>query len=93
MNKELEKRVKEEALYMIKTEETVRKIASFFHLSKSTVHKDLHERLYLIDYELFKRVDSLLQRHFKMKHIKGGESTKQKYLKERGLYVCERYWN
>ncbi len=83
MSLELENRVKEEARYLLKTGEPIRKIASFFHLSKSSIHKDLHERLVNIDYELFQKVDFLLKEHAKWKHLKGGESTRLKYLKRR----------
>lgn len=81
---EFETRVKEEAMYFLKTGEPIRKIASFFHLSKSSIHKDLHERLMKIDYELFQKVDFMLKDHAKWKHVKGGESTRLKYLKRRG---------
>ena len=45
MNSDIIKRVLEEADYIIKTEKTVRELALIFNVSKSTVHKDLHERL------------------------------------------------
>ena len=49
MNSNIIKRVIEEANYIIETEKTVREIANIFGVSKSTVHKDLHERLLEID--------------------------------------------
>lgn len=73
-------RVLEEATYMVETEETVREIASKFGVSKSTVHKDLHERLKFIDKDLYDRVDQILKYHIDIRHIRGGESTKNKYL-------------
>lgn len=73
-------RVLEEATYMVETEETVREIASKFGVSKSTVHKDLHERLKYIDKDLYDRVDQILKYHIDIRHIRGGESTKNKYL-------------
>lgn len=73
-------RVLEEATYMIETEKTVREIASKFGVSKSTVHKDLHERLKYIDKDLYDRVDQILKYHIDIRHIRGGESTKNKYL-------------
>lgn len=75
-----EERIKKEALYMLKTKETVREIAQIFCLSKSTVHKDLHERLKTIDYKLYIEVDKILKYHTKVRHLRGGESTKRKYL-------------
>ncbi len=80
MNKKIHKRVIDEANYIIETEKTVREIAQVFNVSKSTVHKDLHERLLTISEELFKKVDSILQYHTNIRHIRGGLSTKKKYL-------------
>lgn len=74
-------RVLNEAYYMIDTNKTVRQIALVFKVSKSTVHKDLHERLKQYDYLLFKNVDAILKYHTDIRHIRGGESTKKKYLK------------
>lgn len=80
MNSMITKRVLDEADYIIKTNETVRKIATVFSVSKSTVHKDLHERLLEIDNKLYKKVDDILKYHINVRHIRGGESTKKKYL-------------
>ena len=73
-------RVLEEAVYMIETEKTVREIANKFGVSKSTVHKDLHERLILIDKKMYEKVDKILKYHIDIRHIRGGESTKNRYL-------------
>ena len=73
-------RVLEEATYMVETEKTVREIANKFGVSKSTVHKDLHERLKYIDKDLYDKVDQILKYHIDIRHIRGGESTKNKYL-------------
>ena len=73
-------RVLEEATYMVETEKTVREIASKFGVSKSTVHKDLHERLKYSDKDLYDKVDQILKYHIDIRHIRGGESTKNKYL-------------
>ena len=80
MNSIIIKRVMDEANYIIKTQKTVREIAKIFNVSKSTVHKDLHDRLFEIDYNVFLRVDEILKYHIKVRHIRGGESTKKKYL-------------
>jgi putative DeoR family transcriptional regulator (stage III sporulation protein D) len=80
MNSIITKRVMDEANYIIKTQKTVREIAKIFNVSKSTVHKDLHDRLFEIDYNVFLRVDEILKYHIKVRHIRGGESTKKKYL-------------
>ncbi len=80
MNKSIIKRVLEEAKYIIETNSTVREIAKVFNVSKSTVHKDLHERLTDIDYNSFLKVEKILKYHTDIRHIRGGESTKRKYL-------------
>ena len=81
MNSLITKRVLDEAYYMIKTNETIREIASVFNVSKSTVHKDLHERLQNINSDLYLQIDSILKYHIDVRHIRGGESTKKKYKK------------
>jgi len=76
----INQRVIKEAEYIIKTGKTVREIASIFKVSKSTVHKDLHERLLKIDKKIYMIVESILKYHTDIRHIRGGESTKKKYL-------------
>ena len=83
----INERVITEANYIIKTEETIRQIATKFKVSKSTVHKDLHERLKKIDKELYKKVDKILKYHIDIRHIRGGQSTKKKYLKENNIMI------
>ena len=81
MNSLITKRVLDEAYYMIKTNNTIREIASIFNVSKSTVHKDLHERLANINSDLYLQIDSILKYHIDVRHFRGGESTKKKYKK------------
>ena len=81
MNSIMRKRIIEEAEYMIKTKETVREISKVFKVSKSTVHKDLHERLIDINIDLFNKIKSILNYHKDIRHIRGGQSTKKKYKK------------
>ncbi len=81
MNLKINERVIKEALYMIDTKETLRKIAKEFKVSKSTVHKDLNERLPKIDINLSNKIEIILKEHLETRHIKGGESTRIKYLK------------
>lgn len=76
----LDRRCLEEAEYIIKTGATVRKTAKEFNLSKSTVHKDVTERLYLIDKSQYKKVKKVLQVNLSERHVRGGEATRQKYL-------------
>lgn len=73
-------RVIKEANYIIETGYTIRKLASIFNVSKSTVHKDLHERLLNIDIDKYKKVEQILNYHTNIRHLRGGESTRQKYL-------------
>lgn len=72
-------RVLEEAKFIIETGKTVREIAEVFKVSKSTVHKDLHERLLNIDPVRYSKVADILKYHIDIRHIRGGESTKNKY--------------
>ena len=78
---DINERVLSEARYLIKTEKTVREISKVFKVSKSTVHKDLHERLIKIDRNLYEDVDKILKYHTDIRHIRGGEATRQKYQK------------
>ena len=68
--------------YIIDTEDTVREIANVFNISKSTVHKDLRERLLEIDVDLYDKVSKILKYHSSVRHIRGGESTKRKFLEK-----------
>ena len=60
---EMKTRVLKEAEYILKTGYTIRETANQFKVSKSTVHKDLHERLKNIDLETFKKIDKILKYH------------------------------
>ncbi len=81
MNCLIIKRVLEEANYMLNTKKTIRELATVFNVSKSTVHKDLHERLQEINIDLYEQIDCILKYHIDVRHIRGGESTKKKYKK------------
>ena len=81
MNLLIVDRVMSEANYIISTKKTIREIALVFKVSKSTVHKDLHERLIYINKELYDSVTDILQDHIDIRHIRGGQSTKKKYEK------------
>jgi len=74
-------RVIEEANYIIKTKSTIRELAKIFKVSKSTVHKDLHERLKYINKLLYNEVSEILNIHISERHIRGGNATRVKYLK------------
>lgn len=80
MNKEIESRILKEAYMMLKTKKTVRELSNVFGVSKSTVHKDLKYRLIRLDHELYQKVEKILKFHKEVRHLRGGESTKKKYL-------------
>ena len=82
MNSLISRRVIDEAKYILETNKTIREIAKEFNVSKSTVHKDLHERLIDIDYILYTNVNGILKYHIDVRHIRGGESTRKKYKKK-----------
>ncbi len=84
MESNIIKRVVDEATYMTQTGKTLREIAKVFKVSKSTVHKDLKDRLKHIDKSLYQETQKILKYHTDIRHIKGGESTKKKYLKLAG---------
>ena len=67
------------AEHMIAARSTVRSTASVFGVSKSTVHKDLTERLKTVSPELFRQVRAILEENKRERHIRGGLATKQKY--------------
>ena len=76
------KRAVEIANYIIENNATVRQTAKQFGISKSTVHKDLKERLLEIDTSMYNEVSRILEYHFLVRHIRGGESTRQKFLEK-----------
>lgn len=65
--------------YIIDTGATVRATAKIFKISKSTVHKDVTERLLHINRELYKQVNAVLQKNKSERHIRGGLATRRKY--------------
>ncbi len=65
--------------YIIDTGATVRATAKVFKISKSTVHKDVTERLYHINRELYSRVKEVLEKNKSERHIRGGLATRKKY--------------
>ena len=85
MEDHLIERIIKEAEYIIENGATVRQTAKVFNYSKSTVHKDVSERLYYIDIDLFKKVKKVLKFNFSIRHIRGGEATKRKYQKIKDL--------
>ena len=66
--------------YIIETSGTVRQTAAKFGVSKSTVHKDVSERLYLCNRPLYSEVRKILLKNKEERHIRGGLATKEKYI-------------
>ena len=83
MNKYIYDRVINESNYIINTNKTIREVADIFNVSKSTVHNDIRKRLIVIDKKLYQKVSSILKYHIDIKHIRGGEATKRKFLAEK----------
>lgn len=71
------------ANYIIKNNATIRKTATKFNIGKSTVHLDVSKRLKKIDYGLYLKTKKVLEINFLERNVRGGEATKQKYLKIR----------
>ena len=67
------------ALYMLENNSTVRSTATYFGISKSTVHKDVSKTLRKVNPNLFGKVAVLLAANKSERHIRGGEATKKKY--------------
>lgn len=76
----IEERAVEVAKFMIHTNATVRETAKKFGISKSTVHKDITDRVERIDPELAKSVRAVLEVNKAERHIRGGLATREKYL-------------
>ena len=78
----VEERAVELGEYIIESKATVRKAAKMFGVSKSTVHKDVAERLKYVNPQLYKEVKAVLEVNKAQRHIRGGLATKKKYLRE-----------
>ena len=72
------------AEYMIEKNTTVRAVAYAFSVSKSTVHKDITEKLEKINPDLYDRARAVLQKNKSERHLRGGEATRIKYLRKKG---------
>ena len=77
----IEERATKLAHYIIETKETERSTAKTFGISKSTVHKDVSERLKKINPSLAREVRRILDENKAERHIRGGMATKLKYIK------------
>ena len=79
MQEYIKKRVIDVGSFILESSSTVRQTANVFGVSKSTVHKDVTERLPLINEQLAGRVKSVLDLNKAERHIRGGEATRKKY--------------
>lgn len=79
MREDLETRAQELAVYLIENRTTIRAAAKQFGISKSTVHKDLSERLPGCNRSLYVQVKALLELNKAERHIRGGMATRKKY--------------
>lgn len=81
MKDNVEERAVQLGEYIAKNNATVRLTAKKYNVSKSTVHKDVSERLKTINMSLYKQVRQVLDINKQERHIRGGKATKEKYLK------------
>lgn len=79
MKTNIEGRACDMAVYMIEQKATVRAVAKRFGISKSTVHKDLSERLPALNHTLYEQVKAVLDQNKAERHIRGGIATRNKY--------------
>ena len=91
MTDTIRQRACELAVYIIETKGTVRSAARHFGISKSTVHKDLSQRLPFYDLHLYESVRDLLDTNKAQRHIRGGIATKEKYLKRKQAISLQSY--
>ncbi|MDP3044617.1 MAG: sporulation transcriptional regulator SpoIIID [Eubacteriales bacterium] len=83
MQEYIQKRVLDICAYILETNATVRQTATEFNVSKSTVHKDMTERLPSLNKKLATKVRTVLEYNKAERHLRGGEATRRKY-KETG---------
>ena len=79
----IEERACKLAVYIIETGATVRTAAGHFGISKSTVHKDLSQRLPRYNKQLYKQVRMILDVNKAQRHIRGGLATRRKYQRQK----------
>ena len=79
MQEHIRRRALEIGTYIIESSSTVRQTAEVFGVSKSTVHKDVTERLPQINKQLSAQVKAILENNKAERHIRGGEATRRKY--------------
>jgi len=78
----IEQRVLEVSNYILETGATVRQVARIFGVSKSTVHKDVTERLPYLNRNIARDIKTILAKNKAERHLRGGEATRKKYCAE-----------
>lgn len=81
MREEVQLRVMQAAEHILETGATVRACAGKFGVSKTTIHKDMRQRLPRLDRELSGRVDGVLKKNLQERHLRGGDATRRKFLR------------
>ena len=81
----IEERTIDVANYIIENKCTVRAAAKHFNISKSTVHKDITERLFRINSSLANAAKEIMLEHKQTRHIRGGMATKLKYERQKHI--------
>lgn len=79
----IQKRVMDISNYILERQATVRQTATIFGVSKSTVHKDITERLPVVNEIVAKQVRDILENNKAERHLRGGEATRKKYRQEK----------
>ncbi len=82
---EIKERCISAAKYITSKQATVRQTAIALGISKSTVHKDMTERLGDYDFTLYEEVKEILEKNKEERHLRGGEATRRKYLKKKEM--------
>ena len=83
--RQIEERAAEVARYIVDNNATVRQAAKVFGISKSTIHKDVAERLLKINPSLAEEARKVLDLNKQERHLRGGLATKEKYLHKAGM--------
>ncbi len=83
MRTDIDRRILQEARYIAESKDTVRGCGKHFGVSKSTVHKDVTQRLAAINKNLYAQVRDVLEENKAQRHIRGGLATRNKYIREK----------
>lgn len=84
MTEDIDRRICEEARFIVDTGATVRVCARQFGVSKTTIHKDMRQRLGKVSPGLAAEVGEVLDKNLRERHIRGGQATRRKYERMRG---------